>query len=896
MSIQTSPDELLERLQRAPESVLFARAAEALRREGRFEEAIGLCQRGLSLHPRHTVGRLVHSRCLRDMDRLDEAKRQYEALLQDDPRCLSALKELGQVLRLLSWEGPAKDCFQRLRALDPWDAEVASFLPPEAAVQMSAPGAFAAARPETASPLAEPFGESFPEGMDGSALEPSLGLAEAEALPGFEEPGRMADFLPADGVEERLDQLFEEEGPQGSGPVLTGDFEGPQRSGDLAPAEESLSDLRLLEDEAAIPARPEEDFTGVGSAESLLETESQLLDLADHTTYEPVQNPDLLVSGEDIENRLDDLFPADAPEPAPSLAPPDLEIPARNADKTAEVSSELLLESAKTRIEDAFLDRAGDSAIRPAEALRPADSQITENFRITEEFAPSASPVEAAPAETASGPGPSGDEVAAHLETLFAEPGSRDLPAQSPAAEAAATGEAAPAFPAEETEAEKEAEPGLFETGTWSAALPAAGDTQAAPLPAGAEAVSGLEVERKLEELFGDDAPKALSPAASESGIFSAASQSGFFGEAGEATMMLPILPEAPREAEEIGSRAEDLPGPSAEEEELLGLARETMSIPNAEGGSDRGLVLEDELGAGSDTHTYEMRASTLETREDTETLRLSDFKEGVVEASDVGARLDEMFGADKTTAARLDPPPEAPQDPLAALSGESAKSALFTHDEIGLPGAQGDAAPVLSGDDVSRRLEELFAEGPLTPSTPPSAGPEPRHEDSASPLDSQIFSPRDLAPGDSPGAGEDGPSSEEVLLEEGMATQIHPRIELPSGEDIPQVQGLENFSAPPALEDEDEAEAEERSAAPGEVAGTHPSTVTLAEIYFSQGLKEHSLQIYRELLEREPDNDKVRQRIQEIEASKAEEGQDGEGENAVPRRPPRPGRWGRRK
>ena len=47
-----------------------------------------------------------------------------------------------------------------------------------------------------------------------------------------------------------------------------------------------------------------------------------------------------------------------------------------------------------------------------------------------------------------------------------------------------------------------------------------------------------------------------------------------------------------------------------------------------------------------------------------------------------------------------------------------------------------------------------------------------------------------------------------------------------------------------------------------------HVATVTLAEIYFQQGLKEQALQIYRQLLERHPDDETVRKRLGEIEAS----------------------------
>jgi tetratricopeptide (TPR) repeat protein len=64
-----------------------------------------------------------------------------------------------------------------------------------------------------------------------------------------------------------------------------------------------------------------------------------------------------------------------------------------------------------------------------------------------------------------------------------------------------------------------------------------------------------------------------------------------------------------------------------------------------------------------------------------------------------------------------------------------------------------------------------------------------------------------------------------------------------------------------PVREDEEEPEIEENSA-------PHVATVTLAEIYLQQGLKEQAAQIYRQLLERQPGDDSVRRRLQEIEGT----------------------------
>jgi tetratricopeptide (TPR) repeat protein len=64
-----------------------------------------------------------------------------------------------------------------------------------------------------------------------------------------------------------------------------------------------------------------------------------------------------------------------------------------------------------------------------------------------------------------------------------------------------------------------------------------------------------------------------------------------------------------------------------------------------------------------------------------------------------------------------------------------------------------------------------------------------------------------------------------------------------------------------PVREEEEDAENDENTA-------PHVATVTLAEIYFQQGLKEQAAQIYRQLLERQPGDAAVKRRLDEIEAS----------------------------
>ena len=43
--------------------------------------------------------------------------------------------------------------------------------------------------------------------------------------------------------------------------------------------------------------------------------------------------------------------------------------------------------------------------------------------------------------------------------------------------------------------------------------------------------------------------------------------------------------------------------------------------------------------------------------------------------------------------------------------------------------------------------------------------------------------------------------------------------------------------------------------------------SATLAELYFNQGFVEKAVEVYRQLVEREPDNDRLRRRLAELQA-----------------------------
>lgn len=262
------------------------------------------------------------------------------------------------------------------------------------------------------------------------------------------------------------------------------------------------------------------------------------------------------------------------------------------------------------------------------------------------------------------------------------------------------------------------------------------------------------------------------------------------------------------------------------------------------------------------------------------------------------------------------EPPAAAREVSLSAFQDDDSFGTLAPEDSALL--SETTAIEMVDGEDVAGRLDALFADGDA------AGGPAYGNSRSGSPSDGEMplfpaesgESP-DLAGIDAlePVSGEDVSSRLQQLFEGGDAPVSVPEAASQSesgvatgsdtgavgsetDEDMVPLSGtakpaaaIDSVAAPvpelAPMSDEEDAYPDEDESAAGSGAGANVATVTLAEIYFQQGLREQALQIYRQLLEREPENDSARKRIEEIEATKPDGGEPGPGSD--PRRP-RPG------
>ncbi len=116
-------DELRRRVQTDPASIAFAQLAEEHRRAGEFELAISVCRNGLARYPGYHSARVTLGRALLALERLDEAKLEFERVLEGAPDNLAAARGLDEIRRLTG-ESPLTETPPSLRVARPRVAEV----------------------------------------------------------------------------------------------------------------------------------------------------------------------------------------------------------------------------------------------------------------------------------------------------------------------------------------------------------------------------------------------------------------------------------------------------------------------------------------------------------------------------------------------------------------------------------------------------------------------------------------------------------------------------------------------------------------------------------------------------------------------------------------------------
>lgn len=112
-------DTLLTQLDAHPESLLFARLACEYMKADKMNQAIQVCEQGLSHRPDYVTGHVIMGKCYSKVGLLEQAKAEFQRVLELDPEHAGALLYLGNVFAEEKNADLAQNCFEQILQIDP---------------------------------------------------------------------------------------------------------------------------------------------------------------------------------------------------------------------------------------------------------------------------------------------------------------------------------------------------------------------------------------------------------------------------------------------------------------------------------------------------------------------------------------------------------------------------------------------------------------------------------------------------------------------------------------------------------------------------------------------------------------------------------------------------------
>jgi tetratricopeptide (TPR) repeat protein len=269
-----------EQFRRQPESLVFARLADAYRKSGDSMRALEVLEEGIQRHPDYLSAHIVRARTLRDLSRTDEARSAFEKVIEIDAENLVAIRGLAAVARDSGDQESEVFWLERLEAADPQSEESSARLDQLRSLR-PASSADPAAAPAGGEWWNDPPTEALPSPSPATGATDSTPLdPELHVPPGQSDSAERA----VDGVE-----------PDTATPEITEDREdlvsetwsGPAVSSDPGVAEPLAEELHaaILDDELT---------ADVG-------TESESPTPADAWWYEPRESTDEEGGAETVE-------------------------------------------------------------------------------------------------------------------------------------------------------------------------------------------------------------------------------------------------------------------------------------------------------------------------------------------------------------------------------------------------------------------------------------------------------------------------------------------------------------------------------------------------------------------------------------------------------------------
>lgn len=888
-------------------SMAFAWLADYENQAGDSTTALARVDAGLQLYPGDIPGMLVRTKLLFQLGDFEECVKECERILQKEPFCLSAQKRMGEAYEKLENIDERNRCYRRVHDMDPldtfWKEEYEAV--PEAAVDAAAiAGAVAAGEAAADSEFAMPDMGEFTMDTAAESAEPAV-EASADATAGEEPAAKEENSLFSKSLDMDIESPATEAAEEPEQPKASASPFSASDDEDPFAALSSLGNDDSLADESSIDTLQQSLESALGDAATDITLDQDIPEAEE-------------ISGNDVGSAFADLFGEEddmdsfgettESKPASPFAQMDLptsldDEPAAPEDSAKNVFGEEAVEDKPQSIDDAFGDIFGEDELpeelpsntaapkaEPAEEQKPEEESFSGGMfekSAAADMGLGAEEDDLKLEEPEPEPAKEADKPQS-LDSAFADIfGEDELPEELP-----------PTQPAGESDVSADLE---LPADSSTSALTEDADLE---LPSLDDSTSALtdELEMPSEEKPADDKP------AESLDTFDIANWSPDAKPADDASLELPAEEETPAEEPTLELPAEE----PAVEPSLEMPAEEAPAEPAVE----EAPAEESALDIPAEEPSLELPAEETPAEEaaDLELPAEEPAQEKPAdESADVGFSVDKAFDA---LFADDDELPEEKPAETASAEPEVSDNVTETTEPVE-DAAESDSDRAELDKEMDSAFSSLFAEDddlPVEESKPEAAAaPEATQEDTGAALEeapladaalesdldksfSSLFGEddaldeADLKPAEAPAADATAEPAAAEELPEVSATQGNAGIEsslesefsgafkqlfntdddsLDEKADLPSNKGVD-FLMSGDSDDEVSAGLVADPTAPLDKQSSDlddgMKTPTLGEIYFEQGHYDRALEIYKELAEKDPENEAIANRLAEVQ------------------------------
>ena len=832
-------------------SLALAWLADMERASGDYEAALKIVDEALAASPSDVPAMLVRAKILAGQQDFAGSVSEYKKVLAKDPFCLSAHKRMGEAYEQLGKTTERNMCFRRVHDMDPLDSfwkEEYDVLPEELETNLAAP------------PMDDDSFTMDMESETGNTEEDNVFANLASSMPNSDEEDNasMDDLLKSlnsasDGIEEQGDN---QDQSYGGSDVLSTSEVSSAITGILG-GDDDLDSADVQAGEASANASPFSSSNALASDVAPKSDENLFsLDASSESESQPTNVDDAFSSifGED------DAFeekPAEASDSISDWSPS--ATPVADADESLETPKE---EDKATNVDDAFSSIFGDDDL-PEE--KPAETSES-----LSDWSPSATPVAEAEESLET---PKEEDKATNVDDAFSSIfGEDDVFEEKPAEETLSEKTDAPADLAGDTNeavAEAQSEPaeedsfgGLFEKSAdadFSVGAPSEEKPAEETL---AEKTDAPEYSATDTNEFVAETQNEPTEDDSFGGLFEKSADAEFTIEGNDAVFAENA--DVPAVEPSVSEKSE-----ASEPEQVSASESITDSVDGAfdalfEDDADADAPVEESLAANTDSEEPQANLPAEDFSLNNDNLDLpSDTKQDDI-ADEMGGAFASMFGNEDDLSLPEGKPEEEPTEKKTAeapLSQEATSAAveedavkdvdesfdsLFGHDDE-LPEEKTEIAPAAVASVAAAAAVNVAQTENPAPAVEPEAekSSEARAEAPSAELDSIDSEVSNAFKGlfdeDDTLAESDEPSNKGVDYLMSGDSDDEVAASLVNNADAPLSRGAAD------LDDS-------------------LNTRTLADIYVEQGVYNKALDIYADLVKKNPDDAEIKTRYDEIE------------------------------